>query len=120
MSNEAKTILLVDDDAVIRAILGKMLSSQGYIVIEAENGLSAIREFRDADTIPDAIVTDYSMPPGCTGIELAREIGASCPVIIMSTDDIQKEQAIEPNIDVFIQKSVGIDAVFNAVLKILR
>ncbi|MCF6256180.1 MAG: response regulator [Gammaproteobacteria bacterium] len=85
MNKPTHVILLTDDDAILRSILRKMLSNQGYRVIEAEDGASAIQAFRSGNPVPDLIVTDFEMP-GCNGIALAREIGTRCPVILMSTE----------------------------------
>ena len=57
----AKSILLVDDDADVRALLGKFLSGQGFIVHVARDGRHALQVLAHIDT-PDVILLDYQMP----------------------------------------------------------
>ena len=66
-------ILVVDDEAPLRDILGEMLQREGHEVRLAESGLQALELF-DADSF-DAVFTDIGMP-GMNGWELARSIRA--------------------------------------------
>lgn len=65
------TILLVDDEALVRLATAEMLREMGHRVIEAESGASALAQLRSADDI-DLIITDYLMP-GMRGSELVEE-----------------------------------------------
>ena len=42
----ARTLLLVDDDAAVRAVAGRMLREAGYAVLEASDGLQAWTHFQ--------------------------------------------------------------------------
>ena len=55
-----KSILLVDDEAGIRKVLGIALSDMGYQVYTAENGVEALRIFEDKR--PPIVLTDIKMP----------------------------------------------------------
>lgn len=55
-------VLLVDDDALVRALGRRLLEAGGYDVHEAENGLDALADYRDADPPFDLVVLDLSMP----------------------------------------------------------
>ena len=77
-------ILVVDDDASVRATIGHALAELGYAVRQAADGPSALEAVRDeALTL---VILDYVMP-GMDGAEVAREIGAIDPdlPIIFST-----------------------------------
>lgn len=63
------TVLLVDDEALVRSSTSEMLADLGYRVIEAESGEDALRKL-DEQIQVDFIVTDHLMP-GMTGTELA-------------------------------------------------
>ena len=63
------TILLVDDEELVRESTADMLDRLGYDVLQANNGASAL-ELLAGSTAIDALVTDYLMP-GMTGRELA-------------------------------------------------
>jgi DNA-binding response OmpR family regulator len=68
-TGRAPRVLVVDDDASIRALLGFVLDEQGYDVREAADGESALRELLvDA---PDCMVLDLLMP-GLDGVEVLR------------------------------------------------
>jgi len=78
-------ILLVDDEANIRRMLGALLRAEGYNVDEAPTGLAAISTAERSE--PDAIFLDLLMPPGPDGLETLatlRQRGVESPVIMMS------------------------------------
>jgi two-component system, NtrC family, nitrogen regulation response regulator NtrX len=78
-------ILLVDDEANIRRMLGALLRDEGLTVTEAPNGNAALLMVDQAD--PDVILLDLLMPPGPDGLETLarlRERGRHTPVIMMS------------------------------------
>jgi two-component system nitrogen regulation response regulator NtrX len=84
MSDGAQ-ILLVDDEANIRRMLGALLQSEGFAVTEAPNGNAALLLLEQAD--PDVVLLDLLMPPGPDGLEtlsLMRDRGHPPPVIMMS------------------------------------
>lgn len=64
--------LVVDDEAVDRAIMRKMLETQRYKVLEADSGQAALDLARSRPDI-GLVVTDYFMP-GMDGFELTREL----------------------------------------------
>ncbi|HEV2290899.1 MAG TPA: sigma-54 dependent transcriptional regulator [Gemmatimonadales bacterium] len=79
------TILLIDDEANIRRMLGALLRSEGFDVAEAGNGNAALLAVDAVD--PDAVFLDLMMPPGPDGLATLaalRERGVDAPVIMMS------------------------------------
>jgi DNA-binding NtrC family response regulator len=78
-------ILLVDDEANIRRMLGALLRDEGFTVAEAPNGNAALLQVDSVD--PQVILLDLLMPPGPDGLETLarlRERGRNTPVIMMS------------------------------------
>ncbi len=78
-------VLIVDDEANIRRMLGALLKSEGFDVAEAPNGNAALLVIDELH--PDAILLDLMMPPGPDGIatlEKIRERDGSVPVVMMS------------------------------------
>lgn len=65
------TILVVDDEPSIAQFVAVALRREGYRVLEAENGLRALRVLEGSDERIDVLVSDVSMP-GMDGPELAR------------------------------------------------
>ncbi|MBL0407371.1 PAS domain-containing protein [Microvirga aerilata] len=79
VSITAGTVLLVDDEELVRASTADMLVELGYTVVEAMSAEEALRLLEDG-LVPDVVVTDHLMP-GMTGTELARELHRRLPGI---------------------------------------
>jgi PAS domain S-box-containing protein len=83
--NERITILLVDDEAVVRMGTAIMLSSLGYRVLEAASGKQALALFDEGVNV-HIVITDYAMPE-MTGEELAaafRQRHPELPILIIT------------------------------------
>jgi len=81
-----ETILLVEDDDMLRKMLNKTLSSLGYSIIEAKNGKQGEAVFNAFQGTIDLLLTDVVMPEK-NGIEMAMELQKRSPelkVILMS------------------------------------
>jgi signal transduction histidine kinase len=89
-----KSILLVDDEDGIRKVLGIALSDMGYHVRTAENGVEALRIFKDER--PPIVLTDIKMPE-MDGIELLRRLKKVNPdtEVIMITGHGDMDLAIK-------------------------
>ncbi len=71
------TVLLVDDEVLVRIGTADMLADLGYEVVEAESGAEALRLLRSG-CVPDLLVTDYLMP-GMNGVELIEQSRSITP-----------------------------------------
>jgi nitrogen-specific signal transduction histidine kinase/CheY-like chemotaxis protein len=96
------TILLTEDDELIRKLTRKMLQDHGYIVLEAEDGTSALEVIANKKASIDLILTDVVMK-GMSGPELVLRLLDSHPgmrVIYMSgyTGELVVNQGIEGGI----------------------
>jgi signal transduction histidine kinase/CheY-like chemotaxis protein len=83
---EGETILLVEDDALVRRYANDRLVALGYRVVTAPNGPEGLALIRDRDDI-DLLFTDIVMPGGMNGLALAeavREIRPRLPVLFTS------------------------------------
>jgi DNA-binding response OmpR family regulator len=60
MAASSQRILIVDDDPSVRRTLNLMLSKQGFEVIQASDGVEAVRLWRDRGG--DLVITDLHMP----------------------------------------------------------
>ncbi len=63
-------ILVVDDDEIVREIIGSLLNSEGYTIRSAKDGLEAIKILKMENI--NMVITDLRMP-GADGIEVLRE-----------------------------------------------
>jgi two-component system cell cycle sensor histidine kinase/response regulator CckA len=102
------TLLVVDDEEMVRRLAARMLVTLGYRVLEARDGHEAVRVLqRDAPRI-DAVLTDVAMP-GLGGRQLGETIAKCWPevrVLYMSGFPAQRvllEGGIDP-IHPFVQK----------------
>jgi signal transduction histidine kinase/CheY-like chemotaxis protein len=71
------TLLLVDDDFLIRMSTASLLEDLGYVVLKAASGAEALEALKAGAKI-DLLVTDYAMP-GMTGLQLAEKARALHP-----------------------------------------
>src|SRR5258706_7406886 len=83
---ERASVLIVDDDGMLRALLAELLGSAGYRVLLADNGKAALSVAERAR--PSLVLTDCSMPQ-LDGAELVRRLRAHprtrhIPVVAMS------------------------------------
>ncbi|MFT4150918.1 MAG: ATP-binding protein [Paracoccaceae bacterium] len=101
-------VLLVEDEAPVRAFASRALRMRGYTVIEAENAEQALEALRDPRLEVDIFVTDVVMP-GMDGPSWVRQALVDRPnvrVIFVSgyaEDCLQENQARIPN-SVFLPK----------------
>ena len=68
----AARIMVVDDDAIVRALLSEQLEASGYVVLSAESAASALA-LLDTGVAADVIISDFSMP-GMDGMALIKEV----------------------------------------------
>ena len=68
-----KTVLLVEDDVLMRSLTRQMLEDHGYAVVEAEDGKSALGKWSSPNASIDLVLTNVVMR-GMSGPELAKEL----------------------------------------------
>ena len=69
-----ETILLVEDEAALRATMRASLSQLGYRVLEAVNGVEALETWKQRHDEIQLLLTDLVMPGGMTGMDLAGRL----------------------------------------------
>jgi PAS domain S-box-containing protein len=75
----SETILLVEDEGDVRALMSKLLERHGYQVHLATDGASALKRWAGHCDKIDLLVTDMVMPGGVGGRELAERLRAEKP-----------------------------------------
>ena len=70
-AGKAATLLIVDDDPVVRSLMRDALEDDGFTIVEAENGIEACE--RCAEAVPALVVVDAVMP-SMDGFELCRAL----------------------------------------------
>jgi two-component system, NtrC family, response regulator AtoC len=78
------TVLVVDDEELIRWSLAEHLKGQGYEVVQGANGREAVEQVRAI--APDLVLLDLKMPEmdGMTALRTLREEGFEVPVIVLT------------------------------------
>ena len=74
-----ETILLVEDEAAVRALAATVLQKCGYRILQAANGAEALEVWKAHAPGIDLLLTDMVMPGGLTGWELAEKLLADKP-----------------------------------------
>lgn len=92
------TILLVEDEAMVRAVAERALARQGYTVLTAENGEAALELLEKSDK-PDLLISDVVMPTmdGPTMVRHARKKYPDLKIIFMSG---YAEEQLRKSIDI--------------------
>ena len=85
-------ILVVDDEPMVRALIARVLSDEGYEVVAVANGRAALDAARGAEVEFDLIVTNNYMP-GLNGAELIERVRQDFPDLpILHIDDISRQR----------------------------
>jgi two-component system, OmpR family, KDP operon response regulator KdpE len=119
--NEKPRILVVDDEPQLTRVLRTGLTSRGYDVRAAADGLAGFEVFTDWH--PDLVITDIAMPV-VDGLELCRRVRAisQVPIIVLSAkgEEKTKVEALDIGADDYITKPFGIDELLARVRASLR
>jgi len=118
----SESILLVEDDDVVRDLVGTVLRNRGYGVLEAATGEDAIR-LVTGQASPTHLMLSDTVMPGMGGQELAERMAILQPgmkVILMSgyTDDLVLPRQIDDQM-AFLQKPFTSDALARKVREVL-
>jgi two-component system response regulator ResD len=100
-----RRILIVDDEATVREVVGQYLEIEGYSVLPAANGLDALRAA--ATTPPDLVILDLTLP-GMDGLEVCRRLrsASAVPVLMLTAraEDADKLEAFNVGTDDYLTK----------------
>jgi CheY-like chemotaxis protein len=87
-------VLVVDDDSDVRQLLRRTLESEGYTVLEADNGRAALAQLENV--LPGVILLDLMMPEldgfGVVSALRERETWHDIPVIIITAKELTEEE----------------------------
>jgi len=105
-------VMVVDDDPDILDLLELLLTSRGYLVITAADATAALALVAGGTINPDMLLTDYNLPGGISGLELAGKLrallNADLPAIIL-TGDISTDTMARIAVDDCIQLNKPVD-----------
>jgi two-component system chemotaxis response regulator CheY len=117
-------ILIVDDDATTRRLLGFYLKTRGYEVAYAENGLEGLEKLGAEN--PNLVISNINMPY-MDGIEFVKTVRAGSehsevPILMVTTESDPEEQdrAQSAGVNGYLVKPVTAEAVMQHIRYILK
>jgi DNA-binding response OmpR family regulator len=114
---EDVSIMVVDDDRVVRRIVVAKLYGLGYEVEEAEDGQEAFEVLAEAEEVPDLLITDSNMPR-MSGLQLVRALRghgnqalALMPIIMLTARQGERDiiEGLETGLDDYVIKPFSPD-----------
>jgi two-component system chemotaxis response regulator CheY len=115
------TLLVVDDAAFMRMRCSKLLTDNGFDVIEAENGAQAVKKYQEMH--PDAVLLDITMPEmdGIAALKEIRKMDPNARVAMVTALGQQTlvMEALKGGARDFVLKPFQSDRVLAAVRKLL-
>lgn len=120
MSADKKPILLVDDEVDLRECIADFLGSEGYEVVQAENGQVALNLLKTG-LKPSVILLDYMMPvmDGKAFCEVYNNDSSinSFPVILLTAAKVPDEKLEQMQIKHQLDKPIKIEKFLEAIAK---
>ena len=92
-----ETILIVEDEEMLREMLREVLTANGYQVLEAANGLQAIHLWDENQSRIGLLLTDNALPDGMTGLELAVKLREAFPSLAILFSSGYSPDALQAN-----------------------
>lgn len=117
------TILIVDDEAIVRNSLKRALTRFGYRVLEAGDGGSALAAMQGADPPVDLIILDLVLPGGGAGIfELLKAVRPAVRVLVSSgySPDAEASKGLVERVEGFLPKPYELSQLRAAVAQALK
>ncbi len=101
-----KTVLMIEDDPGIRAMVGEVCRREGYEVVESASGRQGVQAA--VSSAPDVVLLDWVLPD-ISGIEVCRELrrqAVTCPIIMVTgrSATVDKVVGLEVGADDYITK----------------
>ena len=115
----AKTVLIVEDNALNMKLFGDLLEARGYATLRASEGNDALAI--SSRTRPDLVLMDIQLP-GLSGMEVTRRLKADpalrdIPVVAVTAFALRGDEAriLESGCSAYVAKPVSIDRLMDVV-----
>ena len=124
LSNQEKTILLIDDEEMVIDISEMMLKRLGYKVLKAHNGYEGLQLFEENKSKIDLIISDLEMPKmsGNELINKLREIDPQIKVVLSSGAliDADEKNVMNKGFNGFIKKPYNLNTLCQKMAEIMN
>lgn len=114
-------VLVIDDEPPIRKLLRMGLSTQGYDILDASNGKTALEMLKHK---PDLVILDLGLPDmqGLDLLSMIRERLEGVPIVVLSSrgDEAGKVDALDRGADDYVTKPFGMDELLARMRAALR
>jgi two-component system, response regulator PdtaR len=119
--SHAVTILLIEDEALIRMATAAMLEDAGYCVLEGQDADAALEALCAHPEI-DIVITDVQMPGKIDGLKLAQIIGQDYPRIqtVVTSGRASLSEARQCGAKKFLPKPYTADAIQSVVQAVIK
>jgi two-component system, response regulator PdtaR len=121
MGQTKPLILVVEDDALLRMVAADTLEENGFGVVEAANADAALKVLETRADVR-LLFTDIQMPGSCDGMDLARQVHARWPniLLVITSGQIKPTEAEIPDHGHFIGKPYRAKELLGEVNDMLR
>src|SRR5262245_42932545 len=123
METATKTILIVEDNALNMKLFTDLLKSQGYRILQANDGANALKLLKEQR--PDLIMMDIQLPD-ISGIELTKQLKKdealrSIPVVAVTAFAMHHDEEVirESGCESYLTKPISLDRMFETVRGLL-
>lgn len=91
-----RTILVVEDEPLIRITIATYLKVSGFVVLEARDADEALAMIQDSDIVIDLVFSDITMPGSIDGLGLAKWLRANRPAlpIILTSGQAKRAETV--------------------------
>jgi DNA-binding response OmpR family regulator len=122
MSSDKRTILVAEDDLSILTGLSMSLRYEGFEVLQAQDGRTALQ--KTVDEKPDLLVLDIMLPQmnGFEVLEELRQRGNTTPVVVLSAKSLEPDKILGLNLgaDDYVVKPFGLQELLARIRAVLR
>jgi len=124
VKSDSGTVLVVEDEPVVRAVARGLLSRSGYTVLTAPDGASALNVLREHPGVIGLVLLDMTMP-GMTTDEIVDSVHAldpTLPILLNSgyaSNDTVRRMLDEGNVQGFLGKPYGLQELVKNVQKLI-
>jgi two-component system, response regulator PdtaR len=119
--SEPPVALVVDDNELLRLHAGGLLADHGFEVVEAESAEAALKVMQTHDGVR-LLFTDIQMPGGRDGLDLAREVHARWPnvLLVITSGQTKPARSDIPDDGRFVAKPYQAEDLFGEVDDLMR